>query len=172
MLNAFGWIGQGELIEPAMFFFAGLLVSGLAGLLILPAFARRALRLSAARARLLAPLSVKDIVAERDLLRAEHALERHRLERRLATLQEQSALHRADLGRRAAANSSRGSGPSSRSRPIWARASSRFATSTRGSRARRPRSTRCARRAFRWRPPPTRSARRSPGSKPAPRGSR
>ena len=102
MLRGYRWIGQSELIEPAMFFFAGLLVSGLAGLLILPAFARRALRLSAARARLLAPLSVKDIVAERDLLRAEHALERHRLERRLATLQERSALHRADLGRRAA----------------------------------------------------------------------
>ena len=36
-----------------MFFLAGLLVAGLAGLLILPAFARRALRLSQARARML-----------------------------------------------------------------------------------------------------------------------
>jgi chromosome segregation ATPase len=90
------------LIEPAMFFLAGLLVAGLAGLLILPAFAARAYRLAAARARLLAPLSMKDVAAERDLLRAEHALEQHRLERRLEATQEATARHRADLGRQAA----------------------------------------------------------------------
>jgi chromosome segregation ATPase len=89
------------LIEPAMFFLAGLIVAGLAGLLILPAFGRRAMRLASARARLLAPLSMKDIVAERDLLRAEHALEQHRLERRLANIQDAAARHRVDLGRRA-----------------------------------------------------------------------
>ncbi|WP_158813729.1 hypothetical protein [Methylocapsa sp. S129] len=49
---------------------------------------------------MLAPLSMKEVVAERDLLRAEHALEQHRLERRVATLQDASARHRADLGRR------------------------------------------------------------------------
>ena len=85
-----------------MFFLAGLLVAGLAGLLILPAFARRALRLAAARARLLAPLSMKDVVAERDLLRAEHAVEQHRIERQLAAVQDATARHRADLGRQAA----------------------------------------------------------------------
>jgi hypothetical protein len=90
------------LIEQAMFFLAGLLVAGLAGLLILPAFARRALRLSAARARILAPLSMKEVVAERDLLRAEHAVEQFRLERRVAGMQEAVGRHRADLGRQAA----------------------------------------------------------------------
>jgi chromosome segregation ATPase len=90
------------LIEPAMFFLAGLLVAGLAGLLILPAFAARAYRLAAARARLLAPMSMKDVVAERDLLRAEHAIEQHRLERRLATVQDAGARDRAELGRQAA----------------------------------------------------------------------
>jgi hypothetical protein len=85
-----------------MFFLAGLLVAGLAALLILPAFARRALRLSAARARMLAPLSMKEVVAERDLLRAEHALEQHRLERRFVAMQDANARHRADLGRQAA----------------------------------------------------------------------
>jgi hypothetical protein len=89
------------LIEPAMFFLAGLIVAGLAGLMILPAFGRRAMRLASARARLLAPLSMKDIVAERDLLRAEHALVRHRIERRLANVQDAAARHRADLGRQA-----------------------------------------------------------------------
>lgn len=51
---------------------------------------------------MLAPLSMKEVVAERDLLRAEHALEQHRLERRIAALQDASARHRADLGRQAA----------------------------------------------------------------------
>jgi chromosome segregation ATPase len=90
------------LVEQAMFFLAGLLVAGLAGLLILPAFARRALRLSQARARMLAPLSMKEVVAERDLLRAEHAIEQHLLARRVAVLQDGVARHRADLGRQAA----------------------------------------------------------------------
>jgi len=82
-----------------MFFLAGLLVAGLAGLLILPAFAARAYRLAAARARLTAPMSMKDVIAERDLLRAEHAVEQYRLERRLIAAQEQSAHDRAELGR-------------------------------------------------------------------------
>lgn len=85
-----------------MFFLAGLLVAGLAGLIIVPAFARRARRLAEARARLLAPLSVKEAIAERDLLRADHALAQHRLERRIAALQEAVGRHRADLGRQAA----------------------------------------------------------------------
>ncbi len=51
---------------------------------------------------MLAPLSMKDVIAERDLLRAEHALEQHRLERRVASLQDASAGHRANLGRHAA----------------------------------------------------------------------
>jgi len=90
------------LVEQAMFFLAGLLVSGLVGLLILPAFARRSSRLSAARAQMSAPLSMKEVVAERDLLRAEHAVEQFRLERRIATMQDAIASHRTDLGRQAA----------------------------------------------------------------------
>jgi chromosome segregation ATPase len=39
------------------------------------------------------------VVAERDLLRAEHAVEQHRLERRLQTAQDAVAHHRADIGR-------------------------------------------------------------------------
>ena len=51
---------------------------------------------------MLAPLSMKEVVAERDLLRAEHAIEQHRLEQRLATAQDADARRRADLGRQAA----------------------------------------------------------------------
>ncbi len=85
-----------------MFFLAGLLVAGLVGVMVLPAFARRASRLSAAHARMLAPLSMKEAVAERDMLRAEHAVVQHRLERLIAALQDAVGRHRAALGRQAA----------------------------------------------------------------------
>jgi hypothetical protein len=90
------------LVEQAMFFVAGLLVAGLAGVIFVPAFARRASRLSAARARMLAPLSMQEAVADRDMLRAEHAVAQQRLERRVAALQDAVGRHRAELGRQAA----------------------------------------------------------------------
>jgi chromosome segregation ATPase len=82
-----------------MYFVAGLLVAGLVMMLILPAFWRRALRLSARRARLQTPLSVSDAIAERDQLRAEHAVASRLLERRLESLQTALARERAELGR-------------------------------------------------------------------------
>jgi len=82
-----------------MYFVAGLLVAGLVLMLILPAFWRRALRLSARRARLLTPLSVNEAIAERDQLRAEHAVARRLLERRIETLQTELAQKRVELGR-------------------------------------------------------------------------
>src|SRR5579872_5399488 len=82
-----------------MYFVAGLLVAGLVLLLILPAFWRRAMRLSARRARLLTPLSMNEAIAERDQLRAEHAVARRLLERRIEELHTELALKRAELGR-------------------------------------------------------------------------
>jgi chromosome segregation ATPase len=82
-----------------MYFVAGLLVAGLVMMLILPAFWRRALRLSARRARLQTPLSVSEAIAERDQLRAEHSVAQRRLERRIETLQLELAEQRATLGR-------------------------------------------------------------------------
>jgi len=87
------------LVEQAMYFVAGLLVAGLVLLLILPAFWRRAMRLSARRARLLTPLSMNEAIAERDQLRAEHAVARRLLERRIEELHTELALKRAELGR-------------------------------------------------------------------------
>ncbi|SRR5579883_1370490 len=82
-----------------MYFVAGLLVAGLVLMLILPAFWRRALRLSARRARLLTPLSVNEAIAERDALRAEHAVARRLLERRIEALETELGQKRAALGR-------------------------------------------------------------------------
>jgi chromosome segregation ATPase len=82
-----------------MYFVAGLLVAGLVMMLILPAFWRRAVRLSERRARLQTPLSVNEAIAERDQLRAEHAVARRLLERRIESLEEALAGQRAALGR-------------------------------------------------------------------------
>jgi chromosome segregation ATPase len=82
-----------------MYFVAGLLVAGLVMMLILPAFWRRALRLSEKRARLQTPLSVNEAIAERDQLRADQAVARRRLERRVEALQAALARQRVAYGR-------------------------------------------------------------------------
>ena len=84
-----------------MIFSLGFLVSGLLALLFLPAFWRRALRLSARRLEMLMPLSMGEIVAERDQLRAEAAVERRRVEQRVEELIEDRARDMSEIGRRA-----------------------------------------------------------------------
>jgi len=89
------------LIEQIMIFMLGAFSAGLLALLMLPAFWRRALRLTRRRLEMLMPLSMDEVVAERDLLRAEFAAERRRLEQRMEA---QGAAHAEDLallGRRA-----------------------------------------------------------------------
>ena len=85
-----------------MVFALGFLIAGLLALAIAPAFWRRAIRLSTRRLELLVPLSTREIVAERDLLRGEFAVERRKLEQKAATLNEIRATEMAELGRRAA----------------------------------------------------------------------
>ena len=85
-----------------MIFALGFLVSGLLALLFLPAFWRRAARLSARRFEMQMPLSMGEIVAERDQLRAEAAVERRRVEQRVEALVEDRARDMSEIGRRAA----------------------------------------------------------------------
>jgi len=63
-----------------MFFALGVLVAGLLGLMILPALWRRAVRLSTRRIEMQTPLSMDEVLADRDLLRAEFAVAERRLE--------------------------------------------------------------------------------------------
>jgi len=86
-----------------MFFVLGALLAGLLGLMILPALWRRAVRLSTRRLEMQTPLSMDEVLADRDLLRAEHAVAQCRLEERLARQQEAHTRDRADLGRNLAA---------------------------------------------------------------------
>lgn len=69
------------MIEQVLVFALGFLVAGLIWLLFLPAFWRRAVRLSRARVERVLPLSLNEIEAEKDRLRAEHDVAIARLER-------------------------------------------------------------------------------------------
>ena len=83
-----------------MIFALGFLSAGMLTLLFLPVFWRRAMRLSARRLEMQMPLSMTEIVAERDQLRAEFAAERRKLEQKSEKLAAQVASTRVDLGKR------------------------------------------------------------------------
>jgi DNA repair exonuclease SbcCD ATPase subunit len=90
------------LIEQAIFAAVGFLIATLLALAAAPAVARRARRLAEARARLLAPLSEAQAIADRDALRAQHAIEIVRLERRLRAAEEAVATRKVEVGRQLA----------------------------------------------------------------------
>lgn len=85
-----------------MYFALGFLVAGLVFLMFLPAFWRRATRLSMRRLQMLMPLSMEEVVAERDLLRADFALRERRLEQEMEAVKAEKALDLAAIGRHAA----------------------------------------------------------------------
>ena len=87
------------MIEQAIFTAVGFLTATLLALAAAPAVARRARRLAEARARLLAPLSEAQAIADRDALRAQHAIEIVRLERRLRAAEEAVAARKVEIGR-------------------------------------------------------------------------
>lgn len=90
------------MIEQAMYFALGFLVAGLITLLFVPAFWRRATRLSMRRLQMLAPMSMEQVIAERDLLRAEFALRERRLEKDMEALKASKVADLATIGRHAA----------------------------------------------------------------------
>jgi len=77
-----------------MIFALGFLTAALCALLLLPAVNARALRLSQRRIEARLPFSVAEVAAEKDHLRAEFAVARRRLERRVEAAQ---AARHADL---------------------------------------------------------------------------
>ena len=85
-----------------MIFASGFLLCGLLSLLILPAFWRRAMRLSTRRLEMLMPLSMDEVFAQRDQLRAKAAVEQRRIEQKLEAMVRDRAGHLSEIGRRAA----------------------------------------------------------------------
>ena len=82
-----------------MMFTLGVLTSGLLALAALPAVWRRAVRLSTARLSRLVPLSSDEIAAERDHIRAAHAVELRRTEQRLERIDAARAALLSEEGR-------------------------------------------------------------------------
>jgi hypothetical protein len=68
------------LIENAMYFALGALVTALIGLVLLPAVWRRAVRLTKRRIEAATPITMAEFRADKDQLRAEFALSTRRLE--------------------------------------------------------------------------------------------
>ncbi|WP_264046415.1 coiled-coil domain-containing protein [Methylobacterium flocculans] len=82
------------MIETVMIFALGFLAASLFALLLLPAVNARATRLSQRRIEARLPLSVSEVAAEKDYLRAQFAVAQRRLERKVEAI----AAHRhADL---------------------------------------------------------------------------
>lgn len=90
-------------IEQVMLFSLGFLVAALVALAIAPAFWHRAIRLSTRKLEMLLPLSAREVLAERDLLRAEFAVAQRKLEQKVEALGAIHAHDLAELGRRAVA---------------------------------------------------------------------
>ena len=90
-----------SLVEQAMIFMLGFLVMGLLGLFFLPAYWRRAVRLSMRQLQTQIPLSMDEIAAGRDALRAESAAKIRLVEIKSERAGESQARDRVELGRRA-----------------------------------------------------------------------
>lgn len=71
------------MIEQIMYFALGLLMAALVTIALLPALWRRAVRLTQSQLEATLPLSPEEIAAEKDQLRAAHAVELRRMETRL-----------------------------------------------------------------------------------------
>lgn len=88
------------MVEQALIFTLGLLVAGLIWLMFLPAFWKRAVRLTRRNIELSLPISMNEIAAERDRVRAEAAVTGARLESALAAMQDEVKVAKAEIGER------------------------------------------------------------------------
>jgi DNA repair exonuclease SbcCD ATPase subunit len=87
-------------IEVVMYFALGLLVAGLGAIVIIPLIHGRAVRLTERRLEGAIPASMAEIVADKDLLRAEFAMATRKLEIEIDHLRAGNATARAELGRK------------------------------------------------------------------------
>lgn len=88
------------MLESVLLVCLGFLAASLIALMLAPVQWRRAVRLTEMRIRSKTPLSMADIQADKDRLRAEFAISTRRLEMKLAELSEKSATQLAEIVRR------------------------------------------------------------------------
>jgi DNA repair exonuclease SbcCD ATPase subunit len=89
-------------IEAAMYVALGVLATGLAALIVLPPFWRRAVRLTRRDIEMTLPMTPAEIAADRDQLRADYALSTRRLESTIEKLETRVAGREVELGEKRA----------------------------------------------------------------------
>lgn len=88
-----------NLIQSILLFALGFLSAGVLALMIAPTIWRRAVNLTRKRVESSIPLTLSEIQAEKDALRAEFAMSIRRVEKKLKAASEKAAVKAADLGR-------------------------------------------------------------------------
>jgi chromosome segregation ATPase len=88
------------MVEPIMYLAIGFLVSMLFGLMIVPLVHNRAVRLTTRRMEAATPLSMAEIQADKDQLRADFAMSARRLELSVEQLRARTASQLAELGKK------------------------------------------------------------------------
>jgi hypothetical protein len=88
------------MIEPIMYFGIGFLVAALLGLLFVPLVHNRAVRLTMRRLEAATPLSIAEIRADKDQLRAEFAMSTRRLEISVEQMTNRTTSQLAELGKK------------------------------------------------------------------------
>ena len=88
------------MIEPIMYFGIGFLVAALIGLLFVPLVHNRAVRLTMRRLEAATPLSIAEIRADKDQLRAEFAMSTRRLEMSVEQMKTKTTTQLAELGKK------------------------------------------------------------------------
>jgi hypothetical protein len=88
------------MIEPIMYFGIGFLFAALIGLVVIPLVHGRAVRLTVRRLKAATPLSMAEIQADKDQLRAEFAMSTRRLEMSVEQLKTKTTSQLAELGKK------------------------------------------------------------------------
>jgi chromosome segregation ATPase len=88
------------MIEPIMFFSIGFLAAALFGLVLLPLVHNRAVRLTMKRLEAATPVSMAEIQADKDQLRAEFAMSTRRLELSVEQMKSKTTSQLAELGKK------------------------------------------------------------------------
>jgi chromosome segregation ATPase len=88
------------MVEPVMYFGIGFLVAALLCLLFIPLVHNRAVRLTMRRLEAATPLSIAEIRADKDQLRAEFAMSTRRLEMSVEKMKAKTTSQLADLGKK------------------------------------------------------------------------
>ena len=88
------------MIESIMYFGIGFLLAALLSLVVIPLVHGRAVRLTMRRLEAATPLSMAEVLADKDQLRADFAMSTRRLEISVEQLKERTASQLSELGRK------------------------------------------------------------------------